>query len=215
MELLTTVSSVDATGAAPPAFDDVTAELSWMVRGLGELADIDGGGDGGVADGVRVDRIAVLEQVKAAAAEAAEMVLFARSQVEAQRHSGVDYRRLGRGIGDQIGLACTVSPAAGSRRLALARAWCVDLPARYGLLRAGQVSEWVATVVARETSHLDGPTRRLAYAVDPAAAVARARTEEGQRRVTVRPAPGQHGDPDRVSAGGAGHRGLGRAAAGR
>ena len=77
------------------------------------------------------------------------------------RDNRTHYRRLGRGIGDQIGLACTVSPAAGSRRLALARAWCVDLPARYGLLRAGQVSEWVATVVARETSHLDGPTRRL------------------------------------------------------
>lgn len=196
----------------PTVAGDVTVELTTMLRRLGELAD----GDLPAADADRIDRIAALEQIKAAAtaAQAAEMVAFAQSQVEAQRHSLVDPRRLGRGIADQLALACKISPSAGSRRLSLARALCFDLPCTFTQLRAGQVSEWVVTLVARETSHLDGQTRRavdaqlaargldsmsprrasatarrLSYSADPIAALQRSRTEEWERRVSVRPAP--------------------------
>ena len=55
----------------------------------------------------RVERIAMLERIKAAAAAAqsAEVVAFAKSQVVEQQSAGVDYRRLGRGIADQVGMA--------------------------------------------------------------------------------------------------------------
>ena len=66
---------------------------------------------------------AILEQIKhaAAAAQAGEIVRFARSQVAAQRQAGVNYRRLGQGIAEQIGLACHLSGWHGARRLTLAR----------------------------------------------------------------------------------------------
>jgi hypothetical protein len=169
-----------------------------------------------VSDAERVDRIRLLEQIKAAAAgaQAAEIVQFATSQVEEQRRQDVHPRQMGRGIADQVALACKISPTAGSQRLSVARALWFDLPHTYAALRAGEVSEWVAGLVCRETSHLDTQTRRrvddelsghdlpslsprraaatargLAYRADPMAAVQRARTEERQRRVTLRPAP--------------------------
>lgn len=175
-----------------------------------------GEGDTEVGDAERIDRIALLEQVKAAAAgaQAAEVVQFGLSQVEAQQRADVHPRLIGRGIADQVALACQLSPTGGSQRLTLARALWFDLPATFAALRRGQISEWVATLVSRETAHLDAATRRtidadlalrdlatmsprraaaaarsLAYLADPVAAVARARIEEKARRVTVRPAP--------------------------
>ncbi|MGH3446543.1 MAG: HNH endonuclease, partial [Nocardioidaceae bacterium] len=80
-------------------------------------------------------------------------------------------------------------------------------------LQRGDTSEWRATVLARETACLSradrarvdaavGPrlagfgdrrvwqqARRLAYQLDPEAAVRRARAAEADRRVTLRPAP--------------------------
>ena len=192
--------------------DSVVAELAGLLARLRHLGDR----DAAVTSAVRIDRIALLEQVKAAVsgAQVAEMVQFAVGRVEEQRSADVHPRSLGRGIADEIALACHVSPAAGSRRLALARALWFDLPETYAALRSGRVSEWVATLVSRETSHLDalrrrsvdaelaqrdlgslsprqaaGTARVLAYRADPLAAVERARTEEKERRVTVRPAP--------------------------
>ena len=98
----------------------VLAELQAMLARLGQL----GGEDEPVGDAERVDRIAVLERVKAAAAGAqtAEIVRFGVSQVESQQRADVDPRRVGRGIADQVALACRISPTAGSQRLAVARA---------------------------------------------------------------------------------------------
>ena len=199
--------------AGPGALAELTAIADRLAQLSAATADEP---VGAVPDAERIDRIALLERLRAAAsaAQAAEMVAFASSQVELQRRQEVDYRRLGRGIADQIALACKISPAAGSRRLSLARAWRFDLPATFEALRRGEVSEWVATLVARETSHLDADTRRrvdadlvsrrlaamsprqaaatargLAYRADPEAAVDRARVEEKERRVTLRPAP--------------------------
>jgi hypothetical protein len=61
------------------------------------------------------------------------MVVFARDQV-AQRLArietgGLDPAAVGRGIADQIALACRVSRCHGSRRVGIARALDVDLPA--------------------------------------------------------------------------------------
>ena len=126
----------------------------------------------------------------------------------------MDYRRLGRGIGDQVGLATRTGGWHGARRLTLARDLTHELPATFALLARGDISEYVAQQVATETSHLDGDTRRrvdaqlaaeglaamtpkqtagqarrLAYAADPQAAVNRARNARKDRRVSLRPAP--------------------------
>jgi hypothetical protein len=115
------------------------------------------------ADADRIDRIAAFEQLRGAlaAAQQAEMVAFARSQVEAQiADDRLDPAAVGRGIGDQIGLACRVSPFHGSRRLGIARALHFDLPGVRDLLVAGRISEEIAATVVSETRHLDAEHRR-------------------------------------------------------
>src|ERR671913_2238964 len=137
--------------------DGMLSELAAAVAACADLRDV-----GVVSDGERIDRIARLEKLKAAAAalQAAESVRFAQSQVELQLAAGVHPRAVGRGIADQIALARKVSPTEGSRRLNIARALWFDLPATFRLLSEGQVSEYVASLVVSETRHLPAPIRR-------------------------------------------------------
>jgi hypothetical protein len=113
------------------AGSEVTAELAAVLARFTAAAAPEGTDDAGDAD--RVDQIALLEQIKAAAVAAQQtlMVRFARSQVEAQitqiADGTLDPAKVGRGIGDQIGLACRVSPVTGSRRLETARVLHADL----------------------------------------------------------------------------------------
>jgi hypothetical protein len=68
-------------------------------------------------------------------------VQFARSQVEAHiADDTLDPKAVGRGIADQIALACGISPFAGSRRLAVARALHAELPGVRALTAAGRIS---------------------------------------------------------------------------
>ena len=152
---------------------------------------------------------ATLEAVKAV-----EMVAFARSQTAEQIAIGVHPRTVGRGIADQIALACRVSPAEGSRRLHVARDLVLDMPHTLELLSRGDLGGWTVRLIAEQVSHLDRGTRtrvdadlaarhpelmgareaaaaakRLAYRADPEAAMARARHARSDRRVTLRPAP--------------------------
>jgi hypothetical protein len=96
----------------------------------------------------------------------------------------------------------------------MARALCLDLPETYLLLRAGKISEYVASLAVAETRHLDSKTRRdvdakisaagisqmgqrsaaacarkHAYEADRGSYVPRGRTERKNRRVSIRPAP--------------------------
>ena len=185
-----------------------TADLAAFLRRLPTL-------DAGVPDSERVDQLALLEAVKAAAAgaQAKVAVAFAASQVEAQAAEGVPARERGRGVAGQVALARRESAHAGSRHLGLAQALHTELPHTRAHLAAGRVSEWAATVVCRETAHLDSElrgrvdaavaadmpswspqrtereVRALAQRLDPAAAVARAARAMKDRRVTLRPAP--------------------------
>ena len=74
------------------------------------------------SDAYRIDWIALIEKIRAACAalQAAESVRFAQSQAEQQMVQGVHPKAIGRGIADQIALACHISPSAGSRRLTTA-----------------------------------------------------------------------------------------------
>ena len=168
------------------------------------------------SDAVRIDRIALLEKIKSAAAalQVAESVRFAQSQAEAQLAANVHPDTIGRGIADQLGLACKISGFAAARRLGMARALWFELPECYRSLAAGEISEYVASLVVTETRHLDANTRREvdtkitaagiaqmgprsaaacarkhAYEADREGYVQRGRTERKNRRVSVRPAP--------------------------
>ncbi len=201
---------------AGEAVDDVTAAL---LAGLASLTSH--AAEPGRATGAeRIDRIAAMEQIRSAlaAAQHAEMVAFGRQQVEEQitlvEAGRLDPVALGRGIADQIALACKVSPFHGLRRLGIARALSSDLPGIGGLLACGRISERIAETVVSQTSHLTSELRRLAdkqlagggleelslrraeslvkqcaYDVDRAGYVARGRTARKDRRVGLRPAP--------------------------
>ena len=148
------------------AGDAVTTELATILARFGELADT-AVGDPAVAGAVWVDRIAVLEQARAAlaAAQHTAMVAFARTEVEQQHEliaaGRLDPEKLGRGIGEQIGLAAHVSSWQGSRRLNIASALNKDLPETRTLLASGRISERLAETVVEQTSHLDAEQRRL------------------------------------------------------
>jgi hypothetical protein len=174
--------------------DAMLSELAGAVAVCAELREV-----GEVSDGERIDRIARLEKLKAAAAglQAAESVRFAQSQVAQQIAADVHPKAIGRGIADQ---------------LALARALWFDLPGTFRLLTGGQLSEYVASLVVSETRHLDARTRREvdtkivragitgmgprraaacarrhAYQADPHGYLERGRTERKHRRVGLRP----------------------------
>ena len=149
---------IEAAGAAVP--DDVVPRLRDALDWLGSLV-----GDrdlaGPVPDAVRIDRIAALERLQASleAVKAVEMVAFARSQTAEQLAIGVHPRTVGRGIADQIALACRVSPAEGSRRLHVARDLVLDMPHTLELLSRGDLSGWTVRLITEQTSHLDRGTR--------------------------------------------------------
>ncbi|MBN9099775.1 MAG: DUF222 domain-containing protein [Pseudonocardia sp.] len=203
-------------GRAGEVVDDRTTALLAALAALTAHAT----DPGPATSAARIDRIAVLEQMRAAlaAAQHAEMVAFGRQQVEEQialvEAGRLDPVALGRGIADQIALACKVSPFYGSRRLGIARALDSDLSDVGALLAAGRISERIAEIVVSQTSHLDPELRRLvdkqlaaggleelslrraeslikrcAYDADRAAYVARGRTARKDRRVGLRLAP--------------------------
>jgi hypothetical protein len=115
-----------------------------------------------VADADRIDRIARLEKLRAttAALQVAESARSAQSQVAQQIAADVHPERIGRGIAEQIGLACRLSPASAARRLNTAWALWFELPDTYRQLTAGELSERVAESVVTETRHLDAQLRR-------------------------------------------------------
>ena len=133
----------------PPSADSVVARLDEILQELaGAVLD-----SSLVSDAARIDRIARLEKLRAvtAALQAAESVRFAQSQAAEQIAADVHPDALGRGIADQIGLACRISPFAAARRLNVARVLWFELPDTYGQLVAGELHERVAENIVTET----------------------------------------------------------------
>jgi hypothetical protein len=188
--------------------DSATAALAGLIDTLRDLPQR-------VDDVLRIDRIRLLEEVKAAAAaaQAVETAAFAASQRGAQRAAGVPEERVGRGVAAQVGLARRVSPHQAARYLGWATVLVTELPHTFAQLAAGRVSERRAETVARETIWLSrehrltvdaelGPqleslgdkrveaeARRIGYRLDPHGFVARRARAENERRVWLRPAP--------------------------
>jgi len=147
------------------AGDAVSGELAAVLARLSELAQAPTDSPD-VPGAAWVDRIAVLEQMRAAlaAAQHTAMVAFGRAQVDEQAEQiaagRLDPEKLGRGIAEQIALAAHVSSWQGSRRLTVARTLATDLPHTRALLAAGRISERLAETIVAQTSHLDAERRR-------------------------------------------------------
>lgn len=177
------------------------------------LAEVDGAE---CTDAERIDALRELEELKAAAAAAQARITaaFDASQRASARPAlQRDKARLGRSVSAQVALARRESPARGQRHLGVALALVHDLPHTLAALTAGTINEFRAMLVVKETAclsradrmsvdrelagRLDGAgdrrvgdlAREISQRLDPGAAVRRARKAEGDRRVTVRPAP--------------------------
>ncbi len=169
-------------------------------------------------DAARIDMIRALEELKCAAegAQAEVTADFDRSQRAAAARRGEPAERQGRGIAHQVALARRESPHRGQRHVGLSRILRTELPCTLDALRAGRITEWKAMIVARETACLSRENRMLVDEkiagdpakieamgdreavgaildltgrLEPAAATARRRRAEADRRTTLRPAP--------------------------
>ena len=148
-----------------------------------------------------------------AAAEASVTAAFVVARRAEQVAAGVPARRVGQGIGREVGLARRESPNRAGRYVGFAGVLTRELPETYAALRAGETSEWRAMLVARETGWLSvehrgmvdaelGPrlaslgdlqveaeAAKLAYRLDPRGKIRAIERAAGGRLVSLRPAP--------------------------
>ncbi len=174
-----------------------------------------GGAESASTDAERIELLSALEDLKcaAAAAQARIAVRFDASQRAEQAAQGVPARQQGRGVPSQVALARHESPHKGGRHLGLAKALVHEMPRTLAALERGEVNEWGASLLVRETATLTAEHRsavdaalsgrlagmsdrqlvseakRLSYELDPGSALRRIRGAEKDRRVTIRPAP--------------------------
>ncbi|SEQ14430.1 HNH endonuclease signature motif containing protein [Microlunatus flavus] len=196
-----------------------TAALTGLLAQLSELtADALGGVEDEFTESDLVDQVGLLERLRSAVAatQAAAMVRLTRVRVERETAEQQRPERIGRGLAEEIALACRLSPTVAARRLGAAKAWWFDLPHTYAALAAGRLHERVANAVVEQTRHLPAVTRRevdqqlhdprtdlpglgvrralaaittTAYAADPRAYLERGRHARDDRYVALRPAP--------------------------
>ena len=186
---------------------------------LDSLAALDGPVLSELSEPELVDHLTALEQLKGgiAAAQARLTAALASRRDRAETAAGIPATERCRGLGSEIGLARQESPVRGRQHLGLALALVHELPHTLAALARGQITEWAATLIARETAVLSRAHRmevdaeladqladRLAGAgekriadtaraiggrLDPASAIRRVRGAEADRRVGLRPAP--------------------------
>nr|WP_231728448.1 HNH endonuclease signature motif containing protein [Arthrobacter sp. EPSL27] len=165
-----------------------------------------------------IAEIRELEDEKSAlsARQARLSVEFDLLQRREQAAAGMPADELGAGVAAQIALARRESPAKGGRLLGLAKAMVTEMPRTLAALETGQVNEWRATLIVKETAALtaadraavdeelaadtgtfDGAgdrtiiaaARAAAYRRDPRTVTQRAAHAATERTVTLRPAP--------------------------
>jgi hypothetical protein len=165
-----------------------------------------------------IAQIAELERVKSAAAAGQARAAAALDALRRSNESdaGMPAAQRGRGVASEVALARRDSPARGGRHLGFAKALVYEMPHTLAALETGQLSEWRATVIVRESACLDVEDRRaldaemcadgsaldgmgdariaaaakaIAYRLNAQAVVDRAAKAESERTVTIRPAP--------------------------
>lgn len=132
---------------------------------------------------------------------------------------GVPAGEQGRGVSHEVALARRESPHAGGKLLGLGKALVREMPHTLDALCSGVISEWRATLLVKETACLTredrsavdhelagtpaaaaelgrmgtraivAAARRVAYRLDPQAAVDRSARAADDRYVSLRPAP--------------------------
>lgn len=213
-ELMARLASVAASGVA-----EVEGPGSGGPGGAHEVGDAAGVGLQSLvaAEAQALELIGAFEALKSAlcAAQARLSVQVDRCRRSAETAQGVAASRRGRGVAAQIALARRESPVKGSRLLGLGKALVTEMPHTLAALTRGELNEWRAILIARETAVLDADDRRavdaaldlsgvarrlsdralaararaLAYQADPQAPLTRGRHAVSQRYVSLRPAP--------------------------
>ena len=165
-----------------------------------------------------IDQLRELEDLKslAAAKQARITVAFDLSQRREQTAAGVPVKEQGTGVVAQVALARRESPARGGRLLGMAKALGTEMPHALAALESGQLNEWRATLVVKETACLSAEdrcavdeelaantgtlsgcgdraiiaaVRAAAYRRDPGSVAKRASHAVNERTVSLRPAP--------------------------
>jgi hypothetical protein len=165
-----------------------------------------------------IDQLRILEDAKSAfsAMQARIAVAFDAAQRRAQARVGVPPAERGEGVAEQIALARRESPNRGGRLLGLAKALVTEMPHTLAALETGQLNEWRATLLVKETACLSAADRcavdeelapdtgalagmgdraltaaakAAAYRRDPHSVVKRASHAVTERTVSLRPAP--------------------------
>jgi hypothetical protein len=124
-----------------------------------------------MTDAERIDFLRAAEELKCVleGAQAEVSVAFDASQRAEQARAGVRAERQGRGVAAQIALTRRVSHHRGKKLLHLATR-LQDLPETRDALRAGRITEFKASIIARDTECLSPDLRArvdLAIAGDP------------------------------------------------
>ncbi|WP_189019774.1 HNH endonuclease [Paenarthrobacter histidinolovorans] len=165
-----------------------------------------------------MEQLRVLEEMKSAICglQAQVAVAFDLAQRAEQAEAGVPASERGQGVGAQVALARRESPNRGSRLLGLAKALVTEMPRTLAVLQSGQLNEWRATLLVKETACLSVEDRRAvdeelapdtgaftgkgdraiiaaaktaAYRRDPRSVLGRASRAAAERTVSLRPAP--------------------------
>jgi Domain of unknown function (DUF222)/HNH endonuclease len=165
----------------------------------------------------KIDQLREFEDVKSAVA-AKQARIAAAYDLDVRREqsaTGVPADELGAGVGAEIALARRESPSRGSRLLGLGKA-LIEMPRTFTALESGQLNEWRATLVVKETACLSvedraavdeeiaadtgalagygdraiiAAVRAAAYRRDPHSVTRRASHAVNERTVSLRPAP--------------------------
>lgn len=165
-----------------------------------------------------IDQIRGLENAKSAIAalQAKASVAFDLAQRREQAAAGVPVSEQGQGVAAQLALARRESPNRGSRLLGFAKALVTEMPRTMAALETGQLNEWRATLLVKETACLSAEDRcavdeelapdtgtfegagdraiiaaakAAAYRRDPRSVAQRAARAATERHVSLRPAP--------------------------
>lgn len=138
--------------AVPDAASGLTVE-EWIAAAGSVRLSSDGAG--------LIDELRRLEDAKSAlsAMQARIAVAFDAAQRRAQSQAGIPASRRGEGVAEQIALARRKSPNRGGRLLGLAKALVTEMPHTLAALETGQLNEWRATLLVKETTCLSAEDR--------------------------------------------------------
>ena len=96
----------------------------------------------------------------AAAAQARATEAWATKRHAAEAAAGIPKKRLGRGLANEVALARRVSPKRGGQHLGLATALVREMPHTLAALERGELNEWRATLIVKESACLSVEHRR-------------------------------------------------------